>query len=235
MQNKLINLTVRYLVATLGLGFIALGIALSIKSDLGIAPVSCPTVLAELWKNSITIGNITLPLTVGVYTVIMHLTFIAIQIILLRRNFKISSLMQLPAAFALGILTDLSIWSCTWIVAETYSMKIILCFLSILITALGISLEVIANAWMLAGEETVAAISKVSHIKFEDIKVIFDVAMVVLTIVFSLILFNSWIGDGVTVIVREGTVIVAIFTGLFMKFTTPFATKIFGKVLKVGE
>ena len=35
------NIVVRYLVATLGLILVALGVALSLKSNLGTAPVSC--------------------------------------------------------------------------------------------------------------------------------------------------------------------------------------------------
>ena len=42
------NIVVRYLVATLGLILVALGVALSLKSNLGTAPVSCPPAVLNL-------------------------------------------------------------------------------------------------------------------------------------------------------------------------------------------
>ena len=44
----MINLVKRYIVATTGLMIVALGVALSLKSNLGTAPVSCPPAMLNL-------------------------------------------------------------------------------------------------------------------------------------------------------------------------------------------
>lgn len=227
------NLLNRYLVATLGLALVAFGVALSIISDLGTGPLSCPTVVGNLWMPSMTIGNTTIPLTVGVYTVIMHLIFILMQIILLRKDFQLRSLMQIPASFVFGFFTDISIWSLQWVVADTYAIRMGLCLFSIIVTAFGISLEVLSKAWMLAGEETVAAIAKTGKWKFEDVKVAFDTALVVLSAIASYAAFSNAIGDGSNVVIREGTILLAVLTGLLMKLTDPIAKKMFGKITSV--
>ncbi len=221
-MSKAINLTIRYLVATLGLVLVAVGVALSIKSDLGTAPVSCPPVVLNLWDGKWTVGE---------YTIMMHLTFIIVQVLLLRRKFRLSYLMQIPAALVFGVLTDLAIWAFGWVEASTYLARAILCILTVIVTALGVSLEVAGGAWMLAGEQTTAAIAQVSGLKFRNVKVGFDVFLVAISAIFSLIVFGNPFGDGSSVVIREGTLVLALFTGLCMKATDPIAEKVFGRIL----
>lgn len=213
---------IRYGIATLGLVFIAIGVALSIKSDLGTAPVSCPPYVVNLWDSTFTVGE---------YTIMMHLIFILSQVLLLRKQFKTVYLMQIPAAVVFGLLTDAAILAFSWIDASSYAMRMLLCILTVIITALGVSLEVIAKAWMLAGEQTTAAISQVSKISFSNVKVGFDVFLVLISAAFSFFVFGNPFGNGEDVVIREGTLILAVFTGLCMKITDPLVRKIFRPVL----
>ena len=94
---KFKDILVRYGISTLGLVIIALGVGISIKSNLGISPPSCPpTILNLKWTS----------LSVGTFTWLMHLLFILLQALLLRKDFKLSYLMQIPAAFVFGYLCD---------------------------------------------------------------------------------------------------------------------------------
>lgn len=222
LGHKVKSSLIRYGIATLGLVFIAAGVALSIKSDLGTAPVSCPPYVVNLWNASFTVGE---------YTIMMHLIFIISQVLLLRKQFKLIYLMQIPAAVVFGILTDAAIMAFNWIDASSYIMRMALCVLTVVVTALGVSLEVIAKAWMLAGEQTTAAISQVTKISFSNVKVGFDVFLVLISAVFSIFVFRGPFGNGEDVVIREGTLILAIFTGLCMKITDPFVKKIFGSIL----
>ena len=98
---KIKDILVRYGISTLGLVIIAFGVAVSIKSNLGISPPSCPpTILNLRWTG----------ISVGTFTWIMHLLFILLQVALLRKDFKLSYLMQIPAAFVFGYLCDAFIW-----------------------------------------------------------------------------------------------------------------------------
>ena len=69
----------RYATGTFGLILVAIGVALSIKSDLGTAPISCPPYVVSL-AGHFQIGSFTIG-TVGQYTMLMHLIFIVLQIL----------------------------------------------------------------------------------------------------------------------------------------------------------
>lgn len=221
MKQRISDILVRYSVATAGLVLVAIGVALSIKSDLGTSPISCPPYVISLWGG----------LTVGQYTAAMHLLFILLQLALLRKKFKAEKLMQIAAAVVFGVLTDISLWACSWITPETYSAKAGLMLLSCVVTAAGISIEVRANAWMLAGEMTVSAISEVSGVRFRNIKIAFDCSLVVISAVISFFLFGNLLGKGEDVVIREGTLVSALLTGFLMKYLDPVTEKVFGKVL----
>ena len=221
MKTDTESLIVRYLTGTIGLALVAVGVALSIKSDLGTAPVSCSPYVASLMGGfdifGFRIG------TVGQYTILMHLLFILLQMALLRRRFKLESLMQIPAALVFGILTDLSIWAFDWIVAGSYGIRVLLMVLSIVITALGISLEVKGNAWMLAGEMTDAALADFLGIKFRNAKIGFDIFLVAAAAVTAWVAFGNPLGDSTENVIREGTVMSALLTGWCMRFTDKIA------------
>ncbi len=220
MNNKFVNILTRYAIATIGLILVAIGVALSILSDLGTSPISCPPYVISLWGG----------LTVGQYTAAMHFLFILLQIALLRNKFKVENLMQIAAAIVFGALTDAAIWALSWVVPTGYLSKVILMLLSCIITAAGISIEVRAKAWMLAGEMTVAAISEVTKAKFSNVKIIFDCSLVAISAIISFVLFGSIFGKEDMVVIREGTLVSAVLTGFLMKFIDPVTDRIFGKI-----
>ena len=217
---KLKDILIRYGISTLGLVIVALGVGISVKSNLGIAPPSCPAVILNLrWTG----------ISVGTFTWISHLAFILLQLLLLGREFKLRYLMQIPAAFVFGYLCDAAIWAVAPIRVEGYAMRMVFCLLTVLITAVGIRLEIIGNAWMLAGEKTTAVLSDVTRIPFSTVKTLFDIFMVILAAAFAWFAFRNLTGDGSHVIIREGTLILAVLTGLCMKLTDPLVDKLFGK------
>ena len=207
MVNSIKSGAARYGTGTLGLILVAIGVALSIKSDLGTAPISCPPYVVSL-AGSFNIGSFTIG-TVGQYTMLMHLIFILFQLCLLRSKFKLEHFMQIPAAVVFGVLTDCAIWAFDWVNAGSYLMQLVLMCLSILVTALGISLEVKGNAWMLAGEMTNAALADVLNVKFRNVIAWFA--------------FGNVLGNGSENVIREGTIMSALLTGLCMRFTDKLA------------
>lgn len=225
---KIKDILVRYGISTLGLIIIAFGVAVSIKSNLGISPPSCPpTILNLRWSG----------ISVGTFTWIMHLVFILLQLILLRKDFKLSYLMQIPAAFVFGYLCDAFIWMLDAIgsPATVYWVQIALSLAAVLIAAIGIKIEVLGKGWILAGDMTTAVISTVSGKSFSTVKVLFDIAMVVFTGAFAWFAFGLVTGNGVTNVIREGTLIQAILTGLCMKVTDPWMDKLFAPLVSRHE
>ena len=79
MGSKTGNVIVRYLVASVGLFMIAFAIALAIKSNLGTAPLSCLAYVLNLDMPGI---------SVGVFTFIVNMFYILVQLAVLRRRFN---------------------------------------------------------------------------------------------------------------------------------------------------
>ena len=225
---KLKNIAIRYGISTLGLIIVALGVGISIKSNLGISPPSCPpTILNLRWTE----------ISVGTFTWMMHLVFIAIQALVLRKDFKLRYLMQIPAAFVFGYMCDAAIWLFDAISnpATHYAVQILLSLASVVLTAIGIKLEVVGNGWILAGDKIVAVLADVLHRPFSSMKVIVDVTLVVLTAAFAWFSFGLLTGNGSTVVIREGTLILAFLTGICMRFTDRYVEKIFGPLVPQHE
>lgn len=213
----------RYAISTLGLVFVALGVGLSIKSNLGISPPSCPPAILNLRWTAISVGT---------FTWMMHLLFILLQVLILRKRFRLSFLMQIPAAFVFGYLCDAAIWIFdAGEPATRYGLQLLLSLAAVVTTAVGIKLEVLGGAWMLAGDKTVAVLAEESRRPFGTVKVLFDVGLVAGTALLAWLFFGVLTGNGNTVIIREGTLILAVLTGLCMRLTDPLIERIFKKIL----
>lgn len=223
MNNRAKDILKSYGIATLGLILIAVGVALSLKSNLGTAPVSCPPAVLNLrWGF----------LSVGTLTWMMHLVFILTQMILRRKVLDSHYLLQLAAAFVFGYLCDAAIWLCQGIPVGNYAVRLLLTFAAILLTAVGIRLEVIGNAWILAGEQVAVVISEVTGFKFSNVKIGLDIFLVALSAAFAWLAFHNLFGDGSHVVIREGTLLLALLTGLCMKLTDPLVDRVFGHAVE---
>ena len=201
--NKLpIYILKRYLLLLVGLSIMAFGVAFSIKASLGTSPISSVPYVVSLFT----------PLTVGTATITMHCVFILLQILILRKNYHPIQLMQLPVAFFFGYLTDFGVWAVPGITCNTYWQQWIICLIGILLVAVGVSFEVKAGVVVLAGEGVVLAICKVlPKVKFGYMKVGFDVTLVVIACILSIVFTGRLQG------VREGTVAAALLVGLIAK------------------
>lgn len=189
----------RCLLLVVGLVIMAFGVAFSIKAGLGTSPISSlPYVLSLL----------PLHLTVGTATIAMHVTLIILQILLLRRRYDPFQLAQLPVALVFGSLTDFSVWALQGINVSAYPARWVLCIIGILLVGVGVSFEVTANVVTLAGEGMVLAVCKVFPVPFGNAKIGFDVTLVVIASVLSLLFLGGLYG------VREGTVAAAFCVGL---------------------
>lgn len=186
-----------------GLIIMAFGVAFSIQAGLGTSPISSvPYVTSEISG-----------LSVGTTTIIMNFIFVVIQILILRKQYDWFQLLQFPAAILFGLVIDLAEGVVAPLSYSLYLQQWALCLVGIFLVALGISVEVMANLVMTAGEGIVLAICKVAPIKFSNMKILFDVALVCLSILLSLVFLGRLEG------VREGTVAAAILVGQVTKQT----------------
>jgi len=187
----------------LGLFVMALGIALSIKANLGTTPISSVPYVYSL-KPALSMGSI---------TVLMHGVFILLQIALLRRDYQYIQLLQLPVALAFGVFTDVTLHLvAAHSYVSSYFLQWLLCILSVVLVAFGVFLEVKAKVVYLAGEGACVAIAKVFHWEFGKVKVGFDCTLVAVALLSSAVMFHGVQG------VREGTIVSAVLVGTLARF-----------------
>ena len=194
----------RYVLFMISLFFSALGVAFTKHGELGVSPISSVANFMSYKFNFFSLGT---------WLIIWNCFLIIGQIVILRKNFQLIQLLQIPLSFLFGWFTDLGMWIVSFISANTYPMCIVMVIAGIVILSFGISLSIIANVIMNSGEAFVKAISDIFHKKFGNVKIVFDIFCVIMSIILSLLFFDFTI-----VGIREGTIISALLTGVVVKF-----------------
>lgn len=196
----------RYIFLLAGLFVNGLGVSFITKAGLGNSPITSIPYTLSLGFTP----------TVGMFTLFFNLLLIVLQIILLRRNFQLQNLLQLPIIALFSFFIDLTMSLLGFIQPETYAMKVVSLVIGCLILGFGVFMEMVANVAMLPGEATVRAVSDVFSTDFGKTKIAFDSSMTVIAAIMSFIMFKHL--DGV----REGTIVAAILVGfvarLFKKY-----------------
>ena len=196
----------RYIFLLAGLFVNGLGVSFITKAGLGTSPItSIPYTL-----------SLDFTPTVGMFTLVFNIFLVILQVILLRRNFQLQNLLQLPIIALFSFFIDLTMSLLGFMQPETYAMKVVSLVIGCLILGFGVFMEMVANVAMLPGEATVRAVSDVFSTDFGKTKIAFDSSMTVIAAILSFIMFKHL--DGV----REGTIVAAILVGfiarLFKKY-----------------
>lgn len=164
--------------------------------------------------------------TLGTWLLIWNCILLLGQILILRKKFKPIQLLQIPLSVLFGWFTDFGLWLAGFIPANFYPVRLLLVVAGTALLGFGIALSVIANVIMNSGEAFVKAIADETKFAFGNVKIVFDVTNVVLALLISLLLFR-----GEVVGMREGTVIAALCTGVFVKFFQKRLQKPLNKLL----
>lgn len=207
----------RYIILIAGLFFSGIGVAFSKHSDLGVSPISSVANVLSMKYSAISLGS---------WIIIWNCVMILGQIVILRKDFKMYQLLQVPLSFLFGWFTDIGMKFVSLIPLSNYFTKILLLLIGVVVLAFGIALSVIADVIMNSGEALVKAISDKSHFEFGYVKVGFDIFCVISAIVLSMIFFN-----GKIIGTREGTIISALCTGIVIKFITKYIRKYVDKFI----
>lgn len=196
----------RYIFLLVGLFVNGLGVSFITKAGLGTSPITSIPYTLSLGFTP----------TVGMFTLVFNIFLIILQVILLRRNFQLQNLLQLPIIALFSFFIDLTMSLLGFIQPETYVLKVISLVIGCLILGFGVFMEMVANVAMLPGEATVRAVSDVFSTDFGKTKIAFDSSMTIIAAILSFIMFKHL--DGVS----EGTIVAAILVGfiarLFKKY-----------------
>lgn len=188
----------------------AFGVALITNAQLGTAPItSLPYVLTFIT-----------PLSIGFITFLMNCFFLAAQKFLLKKDFKKVHLAQLPTVFLLGAFIDFWMLATEPLISNEYIWQLAMCLAGSFVLGIGISLEIVCDAAVIPGEGLVIAIANKFKLAFPNIKAIFDVSIIIASIILAIFALDRVVG------LREGTVISALLVAQSIKFNSRWTRKL---------
>lgn len=195
---------------------IAFGTSLSIRANLGSSPISAPPYILSLIPG--------MKLTMGQLTICMHVFFITIQLLLLRKDFEPRQYTQILVSFLFGFYTDLTMWITGFLQVPAdlnpfigYPLRFAELLAGGAVLAFGISCEVRCDSLMLAGEGLPLAISKFLRKDFGKVKICSDTSLVAIGTVFMFIFFHRWNWDMVGI----GTLVSMFYVGFMVRTISP--------------
>lgn len=195
------NMRVRVPMYFIGLFVMTIGIAVSVKSNLGVSPVSSlPYTITCVWG-----------MEMGRATIVFHIGLVIIQLLILRRNFKPVNLLQVLVGIVFGKFTTFCNFLMTFLPdVDNIPIRIVMSLVSAAFVAGGIFLYLPANLIPLAGEGAIQAVADVTKIEFPKVKVAFDVSMVTISVITCVLMIHSLGSVGV------GTIISAFLVGIIL-------------------
>ena len=202
-----------------GLFVMSLGVAFSIKSTFGTTPISSISYSLALCTG----------IDIGVTTFIFNAALIFVQMIILRSRFKPKRLLQFINCLVFSYFTDVALYIVYGLnIPDTLPVNIVLIFVSIFLTALGIFIYMPANIAPLPGEGCVESVAIVTDWRFSSIKIAFDTIMVVISIVMCYFFYTTPWGS-----VNIGTVISAFMVGFTLRQIAKLYNIVTGKDINI--
>ena len=210
MKSKLsaANIAKRLLVYCVGQFILAISVVLAARSSLGASPTtSIPNVIHNIL---ISRGNTALNL--GTLTTIIYLVFLVIQLLFLGRDFKPYMLLEIAQSLVFGYFITAAQMMLAFLPDPVnYAGRLIYLIACIPLIALGVIIYTSAQLISAPADGAIAAISKRLGWAIPKAKLFFDVSVVVIAAIVSLVFFRGLVG------VREGTIILAVCVGPVMK------------------
>jgi len=234
-MKKVLKYLKQFLCYVGGLFLIALGINISKVSALGISPVSSvPRACEVIWG-----------FTLGTTTMIIYCILILLQIIILRKKFRLINLLGIAVTFLFSWLVDLTgtdpnafghllinIYRPT-----NYLIKLLYLIGSLFVIAIGVFLYLRPSWIPMPAEGLAGAISQVSGKAFGDCKTIVDSSLISIALIIQIVclFFGNNYFYGPIIIVREGTILAAICVGQIVKLLSKYLGKYFDIFLEKNK
>ena len=182
-----------------GIAVMALGIDVVVKADLGNSPISAtPNVLALGFP----------AVSFGTFMLGWQCFLVLVQVALLRREFRLVDLCQIPISVFFGLCIDWFMALLGAAAPTTYLASWLWLVVGMAVLAAGIVMTVVSGTVMNCGEAVVQAVVRKTGARFGTVKVGFDLACAALAVLCALVFIGHLAG------VREGTVVCAALTGV---------------------
>ena len=182
----------------IGLIVTALGLAVCVRADLGISPI---TTLAYALNRAFPV------LSLGTYVFILHVVYFILALALLRRDFKPFQFLQIPCSFVFGYFVDVWEMLLRRLMLSTYLSRVAVLLVGCVIVALGFSLICTSRVALEANTAFLNALALRTGKPYGTLKTLTDVITVIMAAAVGLIFLHTIVG------IREGTVIAALIVG----------------------
>lgn len=209
-----VQFMIRVLIYCFALLLMAVGIALSVNSNLGVSPVnSLPYVVSQI-----------LNVQMGSCVTVTFCFYILLQVLLLRREFQLIQMLQIVFSTIFGYFVDFAKMVVGDFAIPTYFGQLTMLALSIVLIALGVLLYMDVQLVPMPMEGLSSTIAQKISKPFPTMKLAIDCLVVLIGVVLSFVFLGK--PDGI----REGTIITAVLVGkliaILKKPISPVVTKI---------
>lgn len=194
-------LTGRIALMLVGIAVMALGIDIVVKADLGNSPISATPNVLSLGFTAVSFGTFMLG---------WQCFLVLVQIALLRRDFRLVDLWQIPISVFFGVCIDAFMALLGPAAPTSYVVSWLWLAGGMAVLALGIVMTVVSGTVMNCGEAVVQAVVRKTGARFGTVKVGFDLACAALACLCAFLFVGHLAG------VREGTFVCAAFTGVIV-------------------
>jgi uncharacterized membrane protein YczE len=210
LKDKVLGFVWQHVLLLFSLYVMTLGVAVCVRSAVGSSVISTlPYVFQQAGSQGIHVPQ----WSIGVYTIVANFIFVLVQMIILRKQFEWVQLFQLVIGAFFGSLIDVNMLLTSWLVPTVLWSKLLAQWVGCTILGLGIALEVRCGSVTMPGEGMPIAISRVTGVEFPKVKIMVDVTLVVLAVVFSYIFFGTWQWH----ITGVGTLFAMVYVGIVVR------------------
>ncbi|PRR83776.1 YczE/YyaS/YitT family protein [Clostridium vincentii] len=210
-MNKVIG---KCIIAALSVIIVGIGASLSLKAAVGVSAWSA-------LSQSIATG---INIKVGTISMLQNISCVLIQLILLKKEFKVVHSLQVLVSVLLGLIVNFMLYDVlSSVIINNYFINVLLILLGTLLCVVGVSVLMVIDFISFPLEACCMVISKKINIKFGIIRQFVDILSIVFALGIAFIFKES-------ITVREGTIIAMIIFGpmvdLFMKIIMPRLKKL---------
>lgn len=171
---------------------------------------------------SVNISQLT-GLKVANFSMIMNISCVFLQFLLLRRDFQISKLLQIPFAILFGCMVNFFYYNILVFDVSSYMLRLALCIISVIGVGFFLGFLTSLNLVNISVEITCNIISGKFAVDYAILRVGIDVICIAVSVALSLIF-------GLPLTIREGTLIAMVLLGplekQFMKIFLPVSKKL---------
>ena len=202
----------RYLLVILGFMITGCGCALTMKANVGVGA----------WDALAKSTNDLTGIAVGTAGMFFNCSCVLGQIIILRKNFKLIQVLQIPLSILLGIIVNLVLYNLLVFPFDSFIGGCFLYLLGSTICAFGVSVVMLLDEITLALEGFCMALTNIIPFKFSIIRQAVDVICIVVLVIVKYSLNLPWsIGAGTII----GMLTFGPMLGIFMKIFKPVLKK----------